>query len=651
MSVIKLSCQFLRNNMRNYKFYLLVITVTVAIFYNFLALAYNPSVASLADTYMYAQIAAVLCMNILFLVVIFFMWHSNHFFFKQREKETGLYMLMGVPTSKIGKVFAVESVVLGLLAFAIGLPLGILTSKLFFMLLAKAMVIEVVLPFAIPVAAIRDLVLVFASLFLIMGFYNYRAVCKSRLIDLIQGAKREQQVPKLKYMRGIIGILLIAVGYFLSLKGQGLGINLMSVAIIVLWFVCIGTYFFFGSVLSIVLSRLIAHKKLIYKGERLISLSNTLFRLQNNYKNLAMTTILCAATVTAFTTSLAVKTYADHNLLIEVPYSLNYLGRELKTKKQVQQIIQSSPHQILGQVETEFLLLDKQGHIMDLNELDDVAVQKVIADKNYGYMITSVGQIQKILECIDYPQKDKLLKQLACESGEMTLMLSPGIIGSTISSIGEVRTIQGKSYKIKNESKVPFIGNIGPLSNTFGYVLNDVDYMKVKGEQQGIINNGINISDQEECLPLLTQLVGTVPGGESNLNNYMGHYLYKYKLVGSFYFLGLIISIVFMLATFSTLYFKVLSDAFSDRQQYTMLKKIGMTEQEILKSIYMQIGIAFVLPAVVGACHAFMANQVFEKFVKGNYLMDYLTALGLFIALMIVYYIGMSKKYFRLIFD
>ncbi|MEG0579791.1 MAG: hypothetical protein RR490_07735, partial [Niameybacter sp.] len=64
-----------------------------------------------------------------------------------------------------------------------------------------------------------------------------------------------------------------------------------------------------------------------------------------------------------------------------------------------------------------------------------------------------------------------------------------------------------------------------------------------------------------------------------------------------------------------------------------------------------QQGIAFVLPAVVGACHAFMANQVFEKFVKGNYLMDYLTALGLFIALMIVYYIGMSKKYFRLIFD
>lgn len=650
MNAVKLAIQFLKNNIKNYAFYLLVITVTVAIYYNFLALSYNPSIEALSDTYYYAQIAGTLCSNVLFIVVIFFMWHSNRFFFRQREKETGLYMLMGVHTSKIGKVFAIESMVLGCLAFAIGLPIGILFSKLFFMLLAKIMRIEVVLPFAIPLRAIGELVIVFVILFMVMGIYNYCAVRKSKLIDLIQGAKKEQKIPKMKYIRGLIGVFLIAIGYSLAIKGQDWGINLLVCAMVVLWMVCIGTYFLFGSFLSIVFDRLIKHKNLTYKGVRLLSFSNTLFRLQSNYKNLAMTAILCATTLVAFTTSLSVKAYANHNLQIEVPYSLNYLSNDEALQNQVQEVIAQSTHKITAKNQSEFLLLNEEGQLVKPKEMSDEGIYEIINDKQYNRIVTSYSEVKKVLEAMDYKNKEVLLEKLQCQSGEIISVMSPGVMGSTISSIGTNKQIEGKSYTIKAEAKVPFIGNIGPLANTFGIILNDQDYAKVKGDAVPFINNGINFTQQEDCLPLIEELAGIIPGGLDRMNTYVGLYLYKYKLVGSFYFLGLIMSGVFILATFSTLYFKIISDALSDTAQYVMLKKIGMTEGEILKSIYMQIGISFVLPALVGACHAFMATKVFEQVVLGDYTVQYVTALSLFCVVMIVYYIGMSKKYLKMVY-
>lgn len=651
MSSIKLAIQLLKNNLKTYMFYLCVITVTIAIYYNFLALQYNTDVKNLATVYQDAQIASLLCAFILFWVVIFFMWHSNSFFFKQRQKETGLYMLMGITSSKIGKVFAIESMILGGLAFMIGLPIGILFSKLFFMLLAKAMVMDTVLPFSIPPMAIIQLFIIFTLLFILLGIRNYFLVRKSKLIDLINATKKQQQVPNLKYIRGFLGVGLIAGGYTLALNARRWHLELMSTSIFILIIVCIGTYFLFGSFLSILIKKMIENKGLIYKGSRLISFSNILFRLESNYRNLAMTAILSAATVTAFGTALSTKQYADDNLLIEVPYSINYISNDQNIQDKVIEAVKNSKHKITATNQSRFLLIDRDGRVLEMKNNSYEAINDLIKDNQPITIVTSYSEIKKGLESIAYTDKDRVLERIKCEPNEVISVRPPNVMGSTVNSIGKSAPIGEEVYRIKDELKVPFIGKVNNLHTTYGYIVDDEVYTKLKGNTEEIINNGIIFTEPEDSVEILEKLITLIPGGIQNINAYVAEYMYKYYLVGSFYFLGIIMAMVFMLATFSTLYFKVISDALADKQQYTMLKKVGMTKEEVLKSVYLQVGIAFVLPALVGGIHGLVAIKVLEQFMSGSYITQYSITIALFVAIMLFYYIAISKKYFKMVYS
>lgn len=132
---------------------------------------------------------------------------------------------------------------------------------------------------------------------------------------------------------------------------------------------------------------------------------------------------------------------------------------------------------------------------------------------------------------------------------------------------------------------------------------------------------------------------------KGNLNSYAGQYQYKYYLIGAFYFMGLVMSIIFAFATFSAIYFKILSDAILDREQYKILMKIGMTGKEIAGSINTQVGIAFILPSLLGIMHGVMAIKALESFMHYTLTGSILTGIGILILVIAGYYLFMSRKY------
>lgn len=110
-------------------------------------------------------------------------------------------------------------------------------------------------------------------------------------------------------------------------------------------------------------------------------------------------------------------------------------------------------------------------------------------------------------------------------------------------------------------------------------------------------------------------------------------------------------SLVFILATFSTIYFKILSDAFTDREQYSMLKKIGMSKKEVQRSVYLQVGIAFLLPVIVGALHSIVAMNMLEQIMNVKFTIPILCGIGLFVLIMVAFYIGLCKNYTKLVYE
>jgi len=636
MNAFKISWLLFKNNLKLYQFYLAVLILTTAIYYNFLAVNYNPYLRVLNEQYVFARTASSLCSIILFLTMLSFMFHANNFFYKLRYKEIGTYMLMGIPGSKIGTVFALESVLLGGTAIITGLPVGLLFSKLFFMLLSKAMILDTQIPFYIPLQAVTTLLLILAGIILLMGLKNYRMVRRSRLVEILNAAQKEQRLPKIRWIRGIGGVLCMAAAYYLALNvlnlPSNLPMNFLETTVLILLLVCAGTYFFFGSFLAVILNALMRKKSLIYRGSRLVSFSNTLFRLGTHYRSLSMTAILCAATLAALSGSLALKYFADTNTLVEAPYSITCINQDQPTMQKIKALIQASPHRILSEHQSHFV------------------TGKVTYNNGYGErtetcLITSYSEVRKSLMITRPQHYEQILKEIEPRDNETVGILHSKLVFSGISLVGENFIIEGGKYVLKKESKIPFIGEMPDIGRYQTYIVTDKRYNELKKDRLERTLYGINITDPQDSMQLVEKIAAVMKNPGGSLNTYAGQYQYKYYLIGAFYFMGLVMAIVFMIATFSTIYFKILSDAILDREQYKILMKIGMTEQEIAGSIYTQVGIAFILPVVLGVLHGIMAIKALESFMHYQFTGSILGGVGVLILTMTGFYLFMSKKY------
>ena len=632
MNAFKIAWLHFKNNLKLYRFYLAVLIMTTAIYYNFLAVNFNPYLQVLNEQYSFARIASQLCSMILLLTVFSFMFHANNFFYKLRYKEIGTYLLMGITGRKIGTVFALESIILGTMAIIIGLPIGLLFSKLFFMLLSKVMILDAQIPFYLPLKAITMLLTILSGITLLMGLKNYRLVRKSRLVEIMNAAKQEQSPPRIKLLRGGMGVVCIVAAYYMALNIRVLEIDYSQTSLIILVLTCVGTYFFFGGFLALILKRLIQKKHLIYKGSRLVSFSNTLFRLGTHYRSLSMTAILCAATFAAFSGSLALKYFADTNTMVEAPYSISFINQDAATTQKIKALIQESTHQILA---------EHQGHFIT----GEVTYHNGYVEKTEACLVTSYSEVRESL-MLTQPGKDQTLSErIKPRDHEAVSILHSNLVFSGNSNVGKVHVIQGKPYILKSEVKIPFVGEIEEIGQYQTYIVTDRQYNELRKQAEELTLYGVNITNPEESIPLVERIAGVMKNPGGNLNSYSGQYQYKYYLIGAFYFMGLVVAVVFAVSTFSTIYFKILSDAILDREQYRILMQIGMTEPEIAKSIYTQVGMAFILPAALGVTHGVMAIKTLEAFIHYRFTGCILTGIAFLLLTMAGFYYLMSKKY------
>ncbi len=640
MSCFKLAFKLLKDNLKIYEHYLMVLVVTVATYYNFVAMRYNETYIQLANRLQSTAIASFTCGFVLLCTVIFFMWHSNGFFFKQRQKEIGLYLLMGISSSKIGMVFAIESFLLGALSIVIGLPLGILFSKLFFMLLGKAVSLNVEFPLTISFKAVLQLIIIFTLIFVFLAFKNYFEVKKSQLINMLNATKKNSTVPKLNYPKGFIGVILIIGGYIIGVNVRQQEFDLLLASMSTLIMVCLGTYLLFGSFLTIILSKLIKNVKFKYKNVRIIWLNNTFFRLKINYKTLAMTAILAASTVTAFSISLSFKQFADDNIIMESPYSFSYISNEAEVKQNVEKVINESKHQLIGVNEISFFVVDTK-YLNKKHRIDH---------KNQA-IVTSYSEIEKTLEFLNFKNKEIILDKIRPKENEVTFVLNANTIASPFFVKGEELSMNGRVYTVKEDIKVPFTGNIPTLGRKNIYVISDKEYDELKTSLLEITLNGVSITNPEESEDLISKVAEIVPGGFEKVYPYISQYVWEYYALGIFFFLGLFISVVFILATFSTLYFKILSNALLDRDQYIMLKKIGMSRKEVEKTVYVQVAMEFILPIIVGIIHSIVAMSMVEQIMNVKFTLQISSGIVLFALIITIFYLRLSKNYMKMVYQ
>lgn len=621
-----------KHNMRTYALHLMSMIFSVAIYYNFILFKYNPQILQLKGSMEVIQSTAASAAVLLLVFLIFFIWFSNSFFLNQKKKEMGIYAFAGVDNYKIGLIFAIESFLLGFTAIIIGLLTGILFSKLFSMLLVKIAYLNVKLKFFISIKGAIETAITFLAIFLVISLIGYFDIVRSKLIDLFNASKKHEGLPKVSGFKAIASILIIGTAYTMSAVLKELMVIgcIPIITILTIW----GTYWLFGAFFSMIMKYIINKKSLLYNGTNIISMSNIAFRIKGNYRTLATIAVLIASAITAFGTVTSIK-YSMGSLTLELPYSFTYVLEDknnTKIQEEVSKTINESNHNILLQEKANFILIDRFKANYEFND------KKLILVKASDFK-----RISRDLKVKDY---ENIIKKAELSNGECIYVERPKVAVSAANVSGSKNFQIGNfNYKVKSELKTPLFG--GGM-NSVALIVPDSDYENIKAQFKEYEFNGIIVNNQEKSLELSRELK-YIDDIDKSLYSFPEKYRSGYEPYGIIFFMGSVLSLVFVIATGSIIHFKVLSEAFMDKGKYDILIKLGITEEELTRVISNQVGIYFILPLVVGSIHSCAAILILSRLMNLNLIIPTVISIATFIIIYGAFYVFTVRKFKKIV--
>lgn len=258
-------------------------------------------------------------------------------------------------------------------------------------------------------------------------------------------------------------------------------------------------------------------------------------------------------------------------------------------------------------------------------------------------VVVKFSTFKKVLSDLDVKSRDKIISRIGQLEEEVAYIERPGVFMNMLEK-NDVK-VGNNTYKIKVRTKVPLFGSGVPYTCI---VVNDDEYEALKDKYEEKQFNGIILDNPEDTKDLTLQLAQILPA-DSGLYTYFVAGATMYDLVGIVYFLGAFLFLVFVFATGSIIYFKILSESFKDKGKYEILKKIGTTDFEINESVSKQVGMFFLLPLIVGIIHSIVAISVLSDLMKYSLTIPTVISIMVFIIVYGIFYIFTRKKYVNVV--
>ena len=299
----------MQNLFKNRLFYgpnLLACTLCAALFYIVRFLAYSDMVPQMRGAY-YVSFMLELGTIVLAVVMMSILIYANGFIMKRRQKELGLYNILGMEKRQVAHVLILESMFLGLGSLVLGLGTGVLFSKLALMGLLRLLKFEIPLGFEVSVQGMVETALVMGAVFLLLILRNLWILHLSRPVDLLRSGNVGEAEPHSRRFMAAMGVLFLGAGYTIAVTIRNpLGAFLLFFVAVLL--VIVGNYCLFTATSVVILKALRKNKAFYYKPRHFTAVSGMLYRMKQNAKG--MHNICILATMLLVTISTTVCMYA-----------------------------------------------------------------------------------------------------------------------------------------------------------------------------------------------------------------------------------------------------------------------------------------------------------------------------------------------------
>ncbi len=560
---------------------------------------------------------------------VIFLLYTNSFLIKRRKKELGLYNILGMEKRHIARILLNESIISGLFTLILGLITGIIFSKLMFLILFYIVRFSVPIGFEVKSFPILTTIALFSFINLLTLFINVVQVYLSKPIELVLGNNTGEKEPRSRLWLTIVGVISLSSGYFIAITTET-PLTAISLFFIAVLLVILGTYCLFIAG-SITLLKFLRKNNLFYYNKKnFIAISSMFYRMKQNAVGLASICIL--STMVLVMVSTTVSLYVGVQDILELRY-LSDISIELYNpiKGEGSYLRQNLIDYMNKNGIKEEMLVSYTNFNLMLNQDENIFTQR---KENQSY--ESLNAMMNIMSYDDYS---------SLISEPIELNHNEVLVFSNHSKLDGSFELFGKEYVVKDTiESIKYI-------DSYQYMTNDMYLIVVKdqAEYDLIFNKQKEIyGDQSsnEFYHIALNLVGDKESKLSNyesISSYLNNLSYEFKnelgqtqlrdssnrdiyvesqqanesafysMYGGFLFLGLFLGLLFLCATVLIIYYKQISEGYDDSERYSILKKVGMSYEEIKSSIKSQILIIFFLPLSFAIIHIAFAFKMITK--------------------------------------
>ena len=617
----KLAITNIKNNRQFYFPYLLTGIITVAMFYIMCALESNPGIQSMPGAKNLGLILR-LGIGVIGIFAVIFLFYTNSFIIKRRKKELGIYNILGMEKRHIAKILSKEAFFTAIIAIGGGLVTGVLFHKLACMLLYRMIGFNGGITFSFSKKGVMITAILFAIVYLLTYIYDLFQVQLANPIELLQSGNKGEREPKTKAIMAVLGVLCLGTGYFIAIttKNPIKALTLFFVAVIL---VIIGTYLLFTAGSIALLKILRRNEGYYYQTKHFTSVSGMIYRMKQNAVGLANICILSTMVLVAVSTTVSLYVGVEDIMKERYPNEINiraYYDTGAPSEDSIAPIVEKSVKESGRKIRHEedylelyFAAIKDQGQY----SLDKEKV-KTAGDRVSGFVVLTREDCKK--------KYNEEIPELA--ENEVALFTIKKTDMDTL-------VLENRSYhvkEIKQFQNTEDFETIADMMDEYYYVIvNDVQDMERLWQLQKDIyqENSSSISRQvrldidgdseqkKECFENIKTALGPeqakarilIDSRQSSLDEF-------YQIYGGFLFLGLFLGILFLMITVLIIFYKQISEGYDDKERFSIMEKVGMSNDEVKATIRSQVRTVFFLPILMAAIHVGMAFPMIKRLLS-----------------------------------
>ncbi|MGX4763069.1 FtsX-like permease family protein [Holzapfeliella sp. JNUCC 72] len=602
--LFKLSLSGMRNRFKDYLVLFSGLIVTSAIFYMFLSLSTNPGFLDDNPTVKIVKQLFLVGNVLLGIITLVYVVYANSFLLSMRQRDYGLFMMLGAKSSKIGNLIFVETLFFGTLAALVGSFLGIFATQGVGSLLVSNLGLSIKGFIGFHLPAVLWTILFFFILFLLAALFNRIKISATSVLSLLKGNEKPVKYRRngwLTALQAVIGVAGLAIAYYRMVDIKNSGSNVVSYFWVILVGVVLGTYFIFKSFFPTVIKLL--QKCSWFNNRKLnnFTLNQLKFRITSYTRILSVVSILFAMAVGAITIALMMRDTAFEQS-DSVYYDVQIYNNDSEVQKEVEKL------QTKEKLTFNYKVLDGKLYGLDSD------LQQPITFKKFDMESTRKNQ-------------KETFKTFSVKGDESKAYLADMLTGSY-------------NANTKSESELLNLGadengQLPPVS-----FLSQSDFDNIKANKKtSLLIKTTDFRDQLRTLQriqILQNQKTTNPGW--SLIERIDLYQSQNSVLSIFQFIGLFLGISFLTMLASILIFKILSGAHRDKKRYEMLDKIGARSSTMTKSIARELAVLFILPGAIGIMHMLFGLKLFENMVSNIY-SRVPFPLAIFLVLYFLYYL------------